>query len=185
MRELALLLPGLRIGFSCEPRIYEGEESLVKLVPTIGSTFLQKDTLVIGEATEGVTSARVAFAWNTRSSSIVKAYCNLDFTPEGSHIKGFQQGLAKALGRRDDEVVFNALAPGLRAAISVMVVDPEFGAPTRERLVSDVARRVVCSATAIALSEALARPIAPSRLTQEETLGAFLQARLQRKSGTP
>lgn len=154
LRELSCLLPGLTTSFSCEPRPY-GDMGLVDLIrPPHGTRQHRKP--VIGEARSGPSIARVAMEWrNWPGEPSVVAYCNLDLIPKGAHIEGFERGLAEAFGRHDYRKVFDAISRGLHAVINVLVIDPEYRGPIREKIASKEARAVVQEATARALERAL------------------------------
>ena len=157
LRELASLLPGLVTSFSCEAHAYGPERSLAQLLDGAEIPGRRAHAQVVeGETRDGFTSARVALEWRDwpRQARIV-GYCNLLPTPHGSHLEGFERGVAKALGRRDHRRVMNALGNGLNAVVSVMVIDPSFKSPTAETLDSREARDLVRDATAHALAKAM------------------------------
>lgn len=157
VRQLSALLPGSTISFACEGQRYGTDLGVADLLS--GARFSDRELWrpITGEARIGDAVGRVAFEWRrwTRETTVV-GYCNLDPTPEGSHVEGFRRGLARALGRPDPRALFEALSPGLDAVVSVLVVDPTFRGPTRERIRSTEARDVVEEATARALEAALA-----------------------------
>ncbi|MFK8000401.1 MAG: hypothetical protein AB8H86_12435 [Polyangiales bacterium] len=151
VRELSALLPRLTMRFSCEGYEYASSgRGVVELLSGHGST-------ATGDAQHGPSSAQVAFQWSDGSDEThVAAYCNLDAVAEGTHIDGFRQGLADALGREDSAQVYEALAPGLGAVVSVLVIDPAFRCPTYSYLGSKEAFAVVREATMSALEADLA-----------------------------
>ncbi len=157
VRELASLLPGLVTSFSCERREHGPGVTVAPLLESPAHGGRVHRGAIAGEARHGETVARVAFEWCAwPSQPTVVGYCNLDVTPEGTHIEGFRQGLAEGLGRADYERVYDALAPGLHAVVAVLVVDPRYQGPTRERIGSVEARLVVKEATARAVERAVA-----------------------------
>lgn len=161
VRELSALLPRLTMRFSCESYEYTSSgRGVVELLRGRGRA-------ATGEAQRGPSSAQVAFQWSEESDeTLVTAYCNLDAVAEGTHIDGFRQGLADALGREDHEAVYETLSPGLGAAVSVLVTDPAYRWPTYSSLASKEAFGVVREATM-------------SALEADPALRAYLKARLK------
>lgn len=156
VREISSLLPGLTTSFACERQEYDAELSVVDLLDSAELGPRMHERAIVGEARQGETVARVAFEWREwLTGPRITAYCNLDVTPQGTHIEGFQQGLANALGRRDHRRIFEALSLGLNAVVTVQVIDPQYQGPTREKIAAKEAREVVREATARALEAAL------------------------------
>ncbi|MGF1466684.1 MAG: ATP-binding protein [Sandaracinaceae bacterium] len=157
VRETSSLLPGLVTSFSCEGHEYGSEVKVAQLLESPRYGTREHREPVTGEARQRDAVARIAFEWRDwPSEPTVIGYCNLDVTPEGTHIDGFRQGLAEGLGRRDHRRVFDALSIGLNAVVSVLVIDPQYQGPTREKIASKEARAVVKEATARAIERAMA-----------------------------
>ena len=156
VRELAALLPGLVTRFSCEGHEWGRDAGMEQLLESSDHARVHERP-VTGEARQGDARARVAFEWRDwPPAPRILGYCNLDPAHAGTHIEGFRRGLAEGLGGRDPGRVFEALSGGLAAVVSVLVIDPEYQGPTRERIGSEEARAVVAEATAKALRRALA-----------------------------
>jgi DNA gyrase subunit B len=164
VRELAALVPGLETTFACEQKRFPADRGLLDLLRHGIRPPPEHDHPILGEAHHGDTTARVAFEWSSHGEPTIQAYCNLEPTPQGAHIEGYRQGLAKALRRRDHRRVFEKLSRGLHAVIAVDIVDPEYAGPTREKLNSKTAREAVREATATALAAALASDPAIERV---------------------
>ena len=151
VRELAGLLPGLTTRFSADRYEYASSKGVVQLLTNVAALG-HRHGPATGDAQGEEASAQVAFQWiDWPDETRVIGYCNLHPAPEGTHIEGFRQGLADALGRKDHAQVYEALSRGLNAVVSVLVINPEYQSPTRSNLASKEARAVVREATKRAL----------------------------------
>lgn len=156
VREISALLPGLTTSFACERHDHGADLEVADLLASSRQGAREHRAPVKGEARHGEAVARVAFEWrNWPVAPSIIGYCNLDVSPEGSHIDGFRRGLARALGRRDHRQVYASLSVGLNAVLSVLVIDPGYQDPTKERISSQDARAAVAEATARGLERAL------------------------------
>jgi DNA gyrase subunit B len=167
-REISALLPGLITSFSCEPREYGADLDVAHLLDSARYGAPSHQHAITGEARRGRTLARVAFEWRAwPAEPTITGYCNLGLVPEGTHIRGFRKGLSKGLDRKDHRYVFEALSGGLNAVVSVLVIDPQYQGPTRERIASQEAGEVVRDATALALRAAMELDPTLARLVSE------------------
>lgn len=102
----------------------------------------------------------VALAWTDTASSELRSYVGQNETMGGgTHERGFREGVVRAvagLGMGSGRParasrVMPRLRPGLLGIVHVLPRDARFGAPTRDRLCSPEARRVVRDRVADAL----------------------------------
>jgi len=154
LRELAFLWPGLRTTFAREPVHFGPAKDLTALLDH-GATDEALHPPILCTAREGVTEARVALRWNDaphyRSEPSVLTYCNLLRTKDGgSHLQGFEEGLGRALTTLDPRLnkrawksTYRRCQRGLRAVVSVTVLDPSYDSPTKSQLDSPEVRHLV------------------------------------------
>lgn len=141
MRELAALLPGLLTSFERERF---GPSDLRDLVP---NGVLDEPLYCVAE--EDQMTVRIALSWSTDEPGEIHSFANAMRTREGSHEKGFMSGLAGAFATLGADIgkswvrPYEKLSKGLTAAVSVMLIDPQYGAPTRDRLVHPRVRKLV------------------------------------------
>ncbi len=144
LHQLCALMPGLRASLNdqlfgpSELRdLLEGDASLAGPFEIVASHDLM--------------TVRLVMCWsdrNDRAGNSVRSFANAMQTKEGSHVRGFMEGLAAAmvrLGARKGSWVdaFEHLSRGMSAVISVMLIDPSYGAPTRDRLVHPRVRELI------------------------------------------
>ncbi|MCA9577673.1 MAG: ATP-binding protein [Polyangiales bacterium] len=167
LRELASLCPGLTTSFAFERRRYGPFEDLRDLVCELGDGRPRPEDVILCSADDGPMSARVglwfsnpAFGAPPREAS----YCNLLKTHAGTHLDGFRRGLvdavASAAGARSrgrTTAAYDRVARGLVAVISVTLVDPSYGAPTKDQLTTPAARGLVERAVREGFGAALAK----------------------------
>ncbi|PRQ05306.1 DNA gyrase subunit B [Enhygromyxa salina] len=95
-----------------------------------------------------------------RAAPEVTSFCNLMRTHDGgSHVKGFMRGTRDVLRRTfevADQDELDELTRGLCAVVSVNLIDPAYGAPTKDLLKNPEAHTLVRRAVIDGLSEALA-----------------------------
>ena len=139
LREFAALQPGLETSLQVERQRY-GPCDLRELLSGTYSV-LPEPFLLVGN--EGRMSARIALDWNGFDDEppVVQQFANLIATRDGDHFKGLQRGLARAFAKLGSEHgrewvrPWDLLSRGMSAVVSVMLIDPEYGSPTRDRLV--------------------------------------------------
>jgi DNA gyrase/topoisomerase IV subunit B len=185
LRELACLWPGLRTRFTRAPIEVGPVADLADLVPGAPSPrLLQWERTPDEERGKGLakTTVRVAVRWSERrfpSGPEVRTFCNLEETRGGgTHLLGPQRGLGIALGAVDPRGKgvrswkrrFLRVAPDLEAVVSVVLVDPTYGEPTRDRLDTPEAARLVEETVREGLTEVL---------RGDETWRAFFSKRLE------
>ncbi|MFK8001009.1 MAG: ATP-binding protein [Polyangiales bacterium] len=143
LRYLAHLAPGLKTSLSMAPQTWGPVADLRALVYDL----VDRDP-VIGEAIlctaeDGPLSASAALLWCDvpsygRTAPEVVSFCNLMRTRGGgSHVKGLMRGTRDVLRQTFDVVdqdELDELTSGLRAVVSVHLIDPSYGAPTRDLL---------------------------------------------------
>lgn len=159
LRELACLLPALTFTFQdrrehvfCEPRGLAAflERTRRGLTPIGG-------TLVVDQLVSQI-RVEIAVEWLPCRWPMVESYANIERTTEGgTHVQGLKDGLAAALRDRlpglDDQKLSEAVGRGLHAIVCVRLQDPNYGGPTRDRLVTPEARSAVSSAARAAFAK--------------------------------
>lgn len=137
MRELAALLPGLQTSFD---GTHFGPCDIQALIPG-------ESLVCVG--THEQRTARIAFFWSgVDGEPNIQSFANALPTQEGSHVKGLMEGLAAAMVRlgapdRSWLWIYDRIARGMSAVVSVMLIDPSYGAPTRDRLVHPRVRELI------------------------------------------
>ena len=146
LQELAWLNPHLRVYF--QERRLVARRGIAGWARAIASA--RSDVLESYAFSQNIQDVRVdvGLAWNRDGETIVRSFVNMQPTSEGSHIDGLWLGLAdyaravKSPARRLPHVR-EAIGCGLVAVISVGMYAPQFGAPTRDQLVSPEAAAAV------------------------------------------
>ena len=130
MFDVACLNPGLLLDFNGEAlHAPEGLAHWVRMHssdPTVDPIHLR------GEH-DGI-RVEVALQW-VDGDGVIMAWASHFRTLEGSHVRGFWEGLAEVLAPGlTVEAARERLEPGLVAAFHADIEDPRFGSPTRDRL---------------------------------------------------
>ncbi len=154
LRNLCYLCPGLRARFTRATVELGPYRDLAGLVPGMpGPKVLEWDRSFANGSER--TSVRVAVRWcegRYLRDAQVRGFCNLEENRSGgSHIAGFERGVGRALAAIDAEGAtgrawkarYQKVAPGLEAVVAVMLVDPTYDQPTRDRLDTPEATRMV------------------------------------------
>ncbi len=152
LRELSFLWPGLRTSFTRERVGFGPSPDLLALHAP--SSRLRHATALAWESPEGALTARVAMGFYAPSLGRprIHTYANLEATQDGgTHEVGFCRGVGRALAPLDPlgshprswKRRFERVSPGLVAVVSVNLVDPHYGEPTKSRLESPEAEGVV------------------------------------------
>ncbi|MFT5354754.1 MAG: DNA gyrase subunit B [Polyangiales bacterium] len=180
LRDITHLAPGLTTSLSMAPQTWGPVTDLRPLVRDMVDGHSIIGEAILCTAQDGPMSASVALLWcdapSYRAAPEVVSYCNLMRTHDGgSHVKGLLRGTRDVL-RQTFEVVdqddLDELTRGLRAVVSVSLIDPSFGAPTRDLLKNPEAHTLVRLAivkdlnaalsTQTPLREALAKRLLPA-----------------------
>ena len=149
LRELSALQPGLRTSLRTARRQY-GPSDPCTLLDTAHSV-LPEPFLCIGR--EDLMTARIALDWSgfddPEDEPTILQFSNLERTRDGDHIQGLKRGLVRALnklGARTGKAwvrPYERLSRGMSAVVSVTLIDPEYGSPTRDLLVHPRVGRLV------------------------------------------
>lgn len=103
---------------------------------------------------------KIAFRWGNKYDSVSKSFVNVVNTPAGgTHVRGFEQGLLKAIvdnakSRRgllkagEANPIMEDVAEGLTAVISVGLSEPQFLGQTKEALGTNAITKLVKGAVA-------------------------------------
>ncbi len=175
IEEQLRILPSLCPGLSTSLRIHElfgPEPDIAALVERMHAR--SRDTRlhaapIVGRAAgrEGRADVALLFGrspWHPEPQ--IESFCNFKRTREGgTHVLGLIRGVVEAMKAHDPEDLlhrarskpFEVLGRGLSAAVSISFVVPEFSGPTRDKLRSPEATRLVQKATVEALTAALTR----------------------------
>ena len=140
LRELSALQPGLLTSFRSTQR--HGPSDLRDLLDSRNSV-LPEPFLCVRK--ENQMTVRIALDWNgfdgPEDEPTILQFSNLEATRDGDHMTGFKRGLAGAFARlgaghgKAWVRPFEILSRGLSAVVSVSLIDPEYGDPTRDLLV--------------------------------------------------
>lgn len=152
LRELAYLLPGLRLTLNDRrAQVFHQPRGLVALIEhkRRGDTPISP-TLVLNEAVDDI-RVEVALEWLPIGVSYVESYANIaETTGGGTHVDGLLDGLVrtfKALvpGARSKprKQILDLVKQGLNAVICVRLDDPTYDAPTRDRLTTPEVEKAV------------------------------------------
>jgi len=145
VEELSAFLPELEILLRVE-RTYGTEHDVLALLAGEYENPPWHEP-VVGEMRRGLTHVLVAFAWG-HGDGRIRSYCNFTETRSGgSHVRGFERGIRQVLG--------SEVPDGLCAIVSVTLVDPRYGSPTKDRLDTSEVAELVELTTAAALRRAL------------------------------
>ncbi|XSG82750.1 MAG: DNA topoisomerase IV subunit B [Methyloligella sp. ZOD6] len=166
-RSKAYLFGGVRIEWSCDPDLLEGDtvtpEREVFHFPGGLKDFLEsriageervaKD-LFTGrvEKVKGHGTVEWAIGWIAGADGFVQSYCNTVPTPEGgTHETGLRAALLKGLRafgemaghKKTAQITADDILGSAGAMLSVFIREPEFQGQTKEKLSSQEATRVV------------------------------------------
>lgn len=137
LRELAWLLPHLELRFCGE--VLPGRGGLYELVRAWGAT---EPILATRREIENA-SVELALGWAPDATTRIGSFVNYHPSVRGTHVNGLFEGLADLASARhltlDAGETRVRVAPGLRAVVHVGLLDPSFGGPTRDHLVSPLA----------------------------------------------
>ncbi|HEX2856544.1 MAG TPA: DNA topoisomerase IV subunit B [Propionibacteriaceae bacterium] len=141
----------------------------------------------------------IAVRWGTGYDSTVRSFVNIIATPKGgTHVQGFERGLAKAFGsalqgtrllRAGEEVIKDDILEGLTAVVTVRLAEPQFEGQTKEVLgtppVTRLVARVVEQELLDYLTSSRAAVKAQARTLLEKVVNASrtrIQARAHRET---
>ncbi len=98
----------------------------------------------------------VAVRWGTGYETKIRSYVNIIATPKGgTHVSGFERGLAKAFAaavqntrllKTGEELTKDDIAEGLTAVVTVRLAEPQFEGQTKEVLGTPAVSRLVARA---------------------------------------
>ena len=155
IREMALLMNKIKFEFVDE----KIEESEIYLFEDGISTILKEqtkghqigDNIIINHVNENM-ELNVGLNWiNTYDPGIIKAYTNNVIQTEGAHITGLKLGITRSMQNfiksyKNKSVTGEDIRAGLNAIISLRMPNPKFSSQTKEKLISEEAKKFVESA---------------------------------------
>jgi len=167
LQELAYLLPGLQFKFLDQRQhVYlanQGLRAMLEQMRVAHWAHLSpwQYPLLAVKRTLDLIEVEIVAGWSGSGYGEIRSYANIHATTGGgTHVNGFLQGLISGLrksapalrGLRATPRNFGILKTGLYAIVCVRLRDPRFGAPTKNRLNSQDAKRAVrkCAAQAFA-----------------------------------
>lgn len=199
IEEQLRILPSLCPGLSTSLRIHERfgpEADLGALVERVHArsrgphaSMRLHASPIVGCTVEPEGRADVALLWDDspwHAEPLIESFCNFKPTRDGgTHVLGLVRGVVDATKTQDARGLlrgartrpFEVLGRGLSAAVAISFVEPEFSGPTRDKLRSPEATRLVRRATVGALGAALGRE---DRL-REALLGRLRELRRRRR----
>jgi DNA gyrase/topoisomerase IV subunit B len=162
LEEVALWNPRLTIDFMSQPiREPRGIVAWIDRLALENEVAPPRDIFVTS-ATRDDVFVEVAAGWSDAAYVDLRSFVGQSQTPEGGHHEThFWRGLVDALALRKPEAFQrpprasrwrHMLAPGLLAVVHVMLKDPSFAGPTRDRLDSPQAGAAVRAQVAQAFS---------------------------------
>ena len=165
LHELAFLLPKLTLSLR-EERLHTFYEpdGLLALVRSKLSPDVLAPSALFASKTLGQINVEIAAVWNPSRVASVDSFANIERTSDGgTHVRGFRSGLLSGLKRAAPDLctghrareLNRVLGNGLVAVVCVRLRDPTYGQPTKARLVTPEAFRVVMRCTADAFAEYL------------------------------
>ena len=172
LQERMLYLSFLNSGVSME--IYDERDGTKKVFRTEGGLAAYVDHLRAGRAAIaqschvkrafGATRVEIALQWCDGFQEKILCFTNNIPQPDGgTHLEGLRSSLTRAIKQymRDElqkdaaQLVSEDLREGLIAVVSLRLVEPRFSSQTKEKLVSQEARRAVAGCLAEGLREFL------------------------------
>jgi topoisomerase-4 subunit B len=165
-RSKAYLFRGVRIRWTCNPALLNGEEVPAEALLHFPGGLRDSLDEELGAAARaipeawadeaelagGAGRAEWALAWLESADGFVHSYCNTVPTPQGgTHEAGLRAALVKGLrawgehrqNRRAAQVTAEDVLGAMAAKLSVFLRDPQFQGQTKEKLTSADATRLV------------------------------------------
>lgn len=143
-----------------EPLSIDTTASFSEIVPVLDET-----GHMVSKEVERDVEIKVAFRWGTEYDTEVRSYVNVVNTPHGgTHVKGFERGLLKTvidnakarkgvLKANEANPIFEDVAEGLTAVVTVGIAEPQFLGQTKEALGTNAVTKLVQTAVSEAFNE--------------------------------
>lgn len=143
-----------------DPLFIDTTANFSEVVPVLDET-----GHMVSKEVEREVEIKVAFRWGTEYDTEVRSYVNVVNTPHGgTHVKGFERGLLKAvvdnaksrkgiLKANEANPIFEDVAEGLTAVVSVGIAEPQFLGQTKEALGTNAVTKLVQTAVIEAFNE--------------------------------
>lgn len=155
---------------------------------------LNEDGHMESKEVEREVEVKVAFRWGTEYENEVRSYVNVVNTPHGgTHVKGFERGLMKAitdgikerprlLKAGEANPTFEDVSEGLTAVVYVGLSEPQFLGQTKEALGTNAVTKLVQTAVAEAFGQWLnaKKNANPSKVLLEKIVNASRNRLAQR-----
>ncbi|MDR0960815.1 MAG: type IIA DNA topoisomerase subunit B [Propionibacteriaceae bacterium] len=126
----------------------QGHDQFTETVP-----MLDDDGAMTPQDIERDLGVDIALRWGTGYETTTVSFVNIIATPKGgTHVQGFERGLAKAfvkaldgtrLTKAGDEILKEDIAEGLTAVVTVRLAEPQFEGQTKEVLGTPAVSRLV------------------------------------------
>lgn len=155
LKEMSFLFPRLTLGFRDrrEHSFHEpdGLAAYFKTSAAFAGDDLTAKVFMCASSAESI-GVEVVAMWSKRAGTSLESFANVTRTTEGgTHVDGLLRGLVAGARRALPDAcrglrrtrIERALTCGLQAAVCVRLDDPEYGRPTRDRLMSPHVATVV------------------------------------------
>ena len=147
LKELSFLNAGIELNFVDKNRTkktYRYKQGLVSYLKQMK----QLSSKIISTTDEfGGVTVDVAFAWSNNNGNMQSFANNLNTKDGGLHVNGLVAGLVQALHNKQGTVSPKeyevAIQKNLVAVVHVNIADPAYGAPTKDRLINEIAFQAV------------------------------------------
>ncbi|APR75367.1 DNA gyrase subunit B [Minicystis rosea] len=159
LRELSYLLSPLRLSFADRRELrYHEPRGLRAFLQSTRREAVDREVFA-AQGRSGDINVEAAMTWGHHYRTSIESFANIERTTEGgTHVKGLVEGLVDGLRAflpderlgKDNARVRNAVRERLEAVVCVRLQDPNYGAPTKDELVTpravDAVRTVVAPA---------------------------------------
>lgn len=146
LEELSFLNAGLEVNFKgkTEEITYKYKKGLLSYLNRMDQ--ITSKLISTTDEFSGV-KVDVAFAWSNRKGHIQSFANNLNTKDGGLHVNGLVLGLAEAIHAKQVNVSLKeqeaTIQRNLIAVVHVNIADPEYGAPSKDRLINQLAYEAV------------------------------------------
>lgn len=147
LKELSFLNMAVKFNFVAKDLTSETYEYKQGLVTHLKQTNHLISKIISTTDEHNGVKVDVAFAWTNKKGNMQSFANNLNTKDGGVHVNGLVAGLAKAINHDNhgfsSKNYETAIVKNLVAIIHINIADPAYGAPTKDRLLNDVAFEAV------------------------------------------
>lgn len=155
LRELSCLLPGLTLSFQDRRKqVFREPRGLLALLASARRGVEPMGGTLSVDERVGAIRVEVAAEWLPFRSGVVESYANVERTTGGGkHVEGLLDGLDSVMvtqvpdwKKHPKRRRLERVRQGLHAIVCVRLLDPSYGAPTKDRLDTPEAKTAVAAA---------------------------------------